>query len=50
MKDEDLLSIIKELKEEIKTIKSYKIEYNPTTPIIYSSDNLNLNFYSMISK
>lgn len=53
MKDEDLLSIIKELKEEIKTIKSYKIEYNPTTPIIYSSDNIsyiNLNFYSMISK
>lgn len=53
MKDEDLLSIIKELKQEIKTIKSYKVEYNPTTPIVYSSHNINyinLNFYSIISK
>ena len=53
MKDEDLLSIIKELKEEIKTIKNYKVEYNPTSPIIYNSENINyinLNLYSIISK
>tara|TARA_B100000073_G_scaffold347601_1_gene362478 strand:- start:6379 stop:6798 length:420 start_codon:yes stop_codon:yes gene_type:complete len=53
MKDEDLLSIIKELKEEIKTIKSYKVQYDPSTPVIYSSHDINyinLNFYSIISK
>ena len=53
MKDEDLLSIIKELKEEIKTIKNYKVEYNPTSPIVYNSENINyinLNLYSIISK
>lgn len=53
MKDEDLLYIIKELKEEIKTIKNYRVEYNPNTPIVYNSDNIdyiNLNFYSVVSK
>lgn len=53
MKDENWLSIIKELKEEIKKIKSYKTEYNPNKPIVYSSNNIhyiNLNLYSIISK
>lgn len=53
MKDEELLSIIKELKEEIKAIKSYKIEYDPNKPIIYSSNNIhymNLSLYSIISQ